>query len=160
MLEQNSIYSKKEIDNIIRDLTGFIPITIEKNKCDVANYPSFPFLKDDIDFINHLDEELKSVSIKRITLFDRPIDEVAICGYGYKNTKPCFYSARGNYLNFIRINNTIILPEYNLSSKKETAYNNKTNQEILEGLGFEVLRINCDRLAKFGDVLHCISLTA
>ena len=80
VLEQNSIYSKKEIDNIIRDLTGFIPITIEKNKCDVANYPSFPFLKDDIDFINHLDEELKSVSIKRITLFDRPIDEVAICG--------------------------------------------------------------------------------
>jgi agmatine/peptidylarginine deiminase len=178
VLEQNSIYSKREIDSIIKDLTGLIPITIEKNKCDVightdaylsfidsntaaiANYPSFPFLKDDIDFIKHLDEELRSVGIKRINLYDRPIDEVAICGCGNRNNKPCFYSARGNYLNFIRLNKTIILPEYNLSSKKETDYYNKTNQDILEGLGFEVLRINCDKLAKFGGVLHCISFTA
>lgn len=178
VIEENSIYTKKEINHLIKTVTDLTPVIIEKHKCDVightdaylnfidnkraviANYPSFPFLKDDIDFIDHLDEELRLVGIERIKLFDRPIDEVAICGCNSKKAKPCFYSARGNYMNFIRLNDIIILPEYNLPTKKETDYYNKTNQEILEGLGFEVLRINCDKLAKFGGVLHCISLTA
>ena len=173
--EINGIYSRNEIDKILYNSTGLEPILIPNNKSDaighmdayisfidnesavIANYPSFPFLKDDIDFINHLDEELKANNVKRIKIYDRPIDEIAYCGCN--NSKPCFYSARGNYINYLRLNDTIILPEYNLPTKKETQYYNKTNQEILEGLGFEVLRINCDLLAKFGGVLHCISYT-
>ena len=42
---------------------------------------------------------------------------------------------------FLRLNKTVIIPEYILPTKKETQYYNITNQEIFEGLGFEVLRI-------------------
>ena len=175
--EQNSLLSVKEVNEILNYELMLYPILINNNRNDsighidaylsfldnkravIPNYPSFPFLKNDIDFINHLDEQLKADDIQRITLYDRPIDESGNCGCSRKG-KPCFYSARGNYINFLRLNETIILPEYNLPTKKETQYYNKTNQEILEGLGFEVLRINCDRLAKFGGVLHCISFTA
>ena len=172
----NGIYSNNEVDSIIRTFTGLEPIIIKNNKSDaighmdaylsfidnerafIAEYPSFPFLKNDIDFIKLLDKEVASNGIERITLYDRPVDEVAVCGCMNK-AKPCFYSARGNYLNFLRLNKTIILPEYILPTKKETQYYNITNQEIFEGLGFEVLRINCDVLGKFGGVLHCISYT-
>ena len=178
IMDQNGIYSMKEITAVLRETVELRPIIIERNKCDVightdayinfidkkrvliSNYPSFPFLKDDIDFINQLDEELKIAGIERIVFYDRPIDEAAQCLCKSKNRKPCFYSARGNYINFLRINNLIILPEYNLSSKRESNYYNKKNQEILENLGFEVKRINCDTLAKFGGVLHCISFLA
>jgi agmatine/peptidylarginine deiminase len=174
--DQNEIYSKNEIDEKIKVATGLIPVIIKGNRGDaighidaylsfidnktaiIPSYPSFPFLKDDIDFIDQLERTLRINDVKRITLHDRPIDEIANCGCNKKG-KPCFYSARGNFINFLQLNNTIILPEYNLPTKKETEYYNKTNQEILEGLGFDVLRINCDQLAKFGGVLHCISYT-
>ena len=66
------------------------------------------------------------------------------------------FSSGGNFLNFLRVKNTIILPEYNLPTKKETQYYNITYQETFEGLGFEVLKINCDVLTKIGAVLHCV----
>ena len=111
--------------------------------------------------INNLDQELKSAGIERVTLYDRPVYENVnkCCCKSSKHTS-CIYSARGNYINFLRINWTIILPEYTLPTKRETNFYNKMNQEILEGLGFEVMRINCDILSQFGGVLHCISFTA
>ena len=175
--EQNGFLSGKEINDIINCDIGLQPVIIDNNKNDaighidaylafvdnktaiIPNYPSFPYLKEDIGFINYLDEELKANDINRITMYDRPVDEIGYCGCNQKG-KPCIYSARGNYINFLRLNNTIILPEYTLPTKKETQYYNKTNQEILENLGFEVLRINCDKLSKYGGVLHCISYTA
>lgn len=178
VLEDNSILSRREVENIISESTGLLPKIIEKNRCDVightdayinfidekkaliSTYPSFPFLKDDIDFINGLEDEVRASGIETIKFYDRPIYESAICGCNSKKGKPCFYSARGNYMNFLRLNNLIILPEYTLATKKETSYYNSINQQILESLGFEVRRINCDALAKFGGVLHCISFTA
>ena len=83
----------------------------------IAEHPSFTFLKADTDFIKIADESVVLNSVERITLYVRPIEEVAVCGCTNK-AKPCFYIARGNFLNFLRVNNTIILPEYNLSTKK------------------------------------------
>ena len=60
---------------------------------------------------------------------------------------------RGNFLNFLRVNNTIILPEYNLPTKK-IKYYTITYQETFEGLGFEVLKINCGVLSKFDAMLN------
>lgn len=176
VLECNNYYSKSEIESIIKDSTGLTPVIVGNNKNDtvghidaylsfldnkrafISSYPSFPFLSDDINFINELDANLKGNGIETININERPIDEIANCGCSSKG-KPCFYSARGNYINFLRLNNTIILPEYNLPTRKESQYYNKVNQDMLETLGFEVLRINCDSLAKFGGVLHCISFT-
>ncbi|PZP51858.1 MAG: hypothetical protein DI598_02125 [Pseudopedobacter saltans] len=173
--EDNKVYTKKEIDSTIFQSTNLEPIIIERNKFDVighmdaylsfidnnrailASYPNFPFLKEDISFIEKLKQRLEQLGICIINMQDRPVDELA--NYGIDGKKADFSSARGNYLNYLRINNTIILPEYSLPTKKETQYYNTVNQEILEALGFEVLRINCDQLAKLGGVLHCVSFT-
>lgn len=178
IIEQNEKLSTKEIETIIQNYTGLKPVFIGGNKSDnightdaylsfidnkraiLASYPSFPFLKDDIEFLNRLEESIQEKGIEKVTLYDRPVYETAYCGCDRKRSKPCFYSARGNYVNFLRVNNLIILPEYKLSVKKENDYYNKINQEILEDLGFEVRRINCDMLAKLGGVLHCISFTS
>jgi agmatine/peptidylarginine deiminase len=60
-------------------------------------------------------------------------------------------NCKGLYVNFLRLNDTFILPEYT----GFTFYNNR-NRQLLEGYG-KVVTINCDELAKFGGVLHCIS---
>ena len=67
-----------------------------------------------------------------------------------------FFFERKFSLFFLRINSKIIFPDYNLPSKKEIQYYKITYQETFEGLGFEVLKINCDVLTKIGAVLHCI----
>ena len=56
------------------------------------------------------------------------------------------------------LNDTIIMPEYKYKNSKDNKFN-KINYEILAKLGFNVIKINCDDLAKFGGVLHCISFT-
>ena len=179
VLEQNKDIGEEHIQQIINSLTGLTPVFIKGNKYDtightdgymnfidddkilLARYPSFPFLSEDIDFINRLEEELINSGVEIITLYDRPVNEGAInCGCNGKKHSSCLFSARGNYVNFLQINRTIILPEYTLPTKRETNFYNKVNQEILEGQGFEVKRINCDLLSKFGGVLHCISFTA
>jgi agmatine/peptidylarginine deiminase len=179
VLDQNKDIAEEHIKQIITALTGLIPVFIKGNKNDnightdgyinfiddnkvlLASYPSFPFLNEDIDFTYRLEEELKTAGIEIVTLYDRPVNEGANnCGCNGKKDSSCFYSARGNYINFLQLNRTIILPEYTLPTKRETNFYNKINQEILEGLGFEVKRINCDLLSKFGGVLHCISFTA
>ena len=137
-MEQNKDISIEHITQIINVLTGLIPVFIKGNKNDnightdgyinfiddnkvlLAKYPSFPFLQDDIDFIDRLTEELKSADIETITLYDRPVNEGANnCGCNGKKDSSCFYSARGNYINFLQINRTIILPEYTFYLLKE-----------------------------------------
>lgn len=177
IMSYNRELSKNEIINIIKDFTGLQAILIPKNSNDsvghldstltffdeqkacIANYPSFSFLKPDIDFLYRLRKVLEEEKIEMIELKDRPIDEVVACRCYLNNKKACFSTARGSYLNFLRINNTVILPEYTLPTIKETGYYNSINREILENLGFEVLSINCDQLSKKGGSLHCISYT-
>jgi agmatine/peptidylarginine deiminase len=178
ILEQNATLFPKEIEIIIKKATGLQPIYLNGNNSDnightdaylnfvnndtalLSSYPTFPFLKDDLSFIKSLEQDLKVAGVKIKTIYDRPVYENGYCGCSRKNGKPCFYSARGIYSNFLRLNKTILLPEFKLTTKKENDYYNKVNQQILEDLGFEVLRINCDRLGKFGGLLHCISFVS
>lgn len=177
ILEDNRELSKSEIVNMLQDFTYLRPEIIERSKTDtightdgfinfiaedkvlLSNYPSLPFLKSDIDFLYTIQKKLEEEKLEVIDLYDRPIDEIVPCECYRKKKKACLYSARGNYINFLRLNNTIILPEYNLSTAKETKYYNTRNAEILTSLGFEVKTINCDQLAKMGGSLHCLSYT-
>lgn len=175
ILDDNRELSKSEIIKILQDYLGLRPEIIERSKTDkightdgflnfisnetvlLSNYPSLPFLKEDIDFAYDVRKRLKEEKLEVIEMYDRPIDEIVPCECYLKTKKACFYSARGNYINFLRLNNTIILPEYNLPTLKETRYYNERNKEILVQLGFEVKTINCDVLSKEGGSLHCLS---
>ena len=175
ILDDNRELSKSEIINILKDFTSLQPEIIERcendsightdgflnfisnNKVLLANYPSLPFLKEDIQFIYRVRKKLKEEKLEVIELYDRPIDEVVPCECYRKTKKACFYSARGNYINFLRLNNTIILPEYTLPTLRETKYYNNINKDSLTQLGFQVKTINCDMLSKEGGSLHCLS---
>lgn len=177
ILEDNRELSKSEVINILQDFVQLRPEIIERSKTDsightdgflnfvsnekvlLSNYPSLPFLKQDIDFIYKVRQKLEDERLEVVEMFDRPVDEIVPCECYRKTKKACFYSARGNYINFLRLNNTIILPEYTLPTLKETKYYNETNKEILTQLGFEVKTINCDTLSKEGGSLHCLSYT-
>lgn len=177
VLADNKELSKNEIIKIINDYTGLQAIIIPKNvddnvghldstlafidnyKACIANYPSLSFLKPDIEFLYRLRTILEQEKIDLIEIKDRPVDEIVPCRCFLNNKKACISTARGNYLNYLRLNNTIILPEYTLPSIKETRYYNSINKETLENQGFEVLSINCDQLSKKGGSLHCISYT-
>jgi len=177
ILEDNSELSKTEIIKILYDFTGLRPEIIKRSKSDVighsdgflnfisnekvllSNYPSLPFLKDDIDFVFEMRKKLQEEKLEVIEFYDRPIDEVVPCECYRKTKKVCFYSARGNYINLLRVKNTVLLPEYTLPTLKETKYYNSINKEILINLGFDVKTINCDHLSKLGGSLHCLSYT-
>ena len=169
--------SKTEIVNMLRDYTGLQPEIIERSKGDnighidgflsflsenmvlLSNYPSLPFLKPDVDFLYSLRMKLEEEGLDVVDFYDRPVDEVVPCECYRNSKKACIYSARGNYINFLRLNQTIILPEYTLPTIKESRYYNTCNAEILTDLGFDVKTINCDQLSKMGGSLHCLSYT-
>lgn len=177
ILEDNRELSKSEIINILQDFIQLRPEIIERSKTDsightdgflnfisndkvlLSNYPSLPFLKQDIDFIYKVRQKLEDERLEVVEMYDRPVDEIVQCECYRKTKKACFYSARGNYINFLRLNNTIILPEYTLPTLKETKYYNETNKDILTQQGLEVKTINCDMLSKEGGSLHCLSYT-
>lgn len=175
ILEDNKELSKSEIIEIIKDYTSLRPEIIERSKMDaightdgfmnflsedkvfLSNYPSLSFLQPDIEFVYEVRKKLEQEKFEVIEFYDRPVDEIVACECYTKTKKACFYSARGNYINFLRINNTIILPEYSLPTARESKYYNTVNKETLIQLGFEVKTINCDLISKQGGSLHCLS---
>jgi agmatine/peptidylarginine deiminase len=177
ILEDNRELSKSEVVHILQDFTGLRPEIIERSKSDnvghtdgiinflsenmvlLSNYPSLPFLKPDIDLLYDVRKKLEEEKLDVVDFYDRPVDEIVPCECYRKTKKACIYSARGNYINFLRLNNTIILPEYTLPTPKESRYYNLRNAEILHELGFDVKTINCDQLSKMGGSLHCLSYT-
>lgn len=65
-------------------------------------------------------------------------------------------SANGCYINFLKLNNTIILPKFDIGRFKSSTYNS-VNKELLEEMGYDVVSIDCTELSNLGGVLHCIS---
>lgn len=63
-----------------------------------------------------------------------------------------FPNAVGNYINFLRVGNTIYLPIY----KNKELLNNKAIKDY-ESLGLEVVPVYSDEIAGYGGVLNCIT---
>jgi agmatine/peptidylarginine deiminase len=113
VLEDNRELSKSEIFKILRDFIPLNPIIVERSRTDVvghmdgflhfignnrvllSNYPSLPFLKEDIYFLFKLRKRLEEERLEIIDLYDRPVDEIVKCECYNLTKKPCFYSARG-----------------------------------------------------------------
>jgi agmatine/peptidylarginine deiminase len=177
VLSDNKI-TQKEVVTIIKDSLGLIPIIVPSNKGDVlghidgymsfldeeticiTEYPKMEIFKNDNDYSNILRGICHDLNFRTITINDRPLNYSIKCECELqKERKCCTYTANGNYINFLRLNNTIILPEYTLTTLKETIYYNNINEEILSNLGFQVIKINCDTLAQHGGSLRCLSFT-
>lgn len=125
------------------DITGHIDGMvrfINESAVVVGDYPSsYPIGK---IFMNKIAKTLKQFGFIVIRVMnDTP-----------KASKNKFPSAVGNYINFLRVGNTIYLPIY----KNKNSLNNKAIK-IYESLGLSVVPILSDELAEYGGVLNCIT---
>jgi agmatine/peptidylarginine deiminase len=167
----------KDVEQIIKQYTGLDAIVVSRCYYDVightdgymafkdedtifiSEYPKLPHLKKDIEYVKMLKSVAISNGFKVLPIFDNPVDEPIQCACKKKKTKSCLYSARGLYINYIRFNDYIIMPEYSVAASSPVEFN-WMNKQWLESLGFKVLTINCDQLAKHGGSLHCLSFQA
>ena len=164
----------KDVEGIIKQYTGLDAIVVGRNYYDVightdgymafkdkdtlfiSEYPNLPYLKKDVEYVKMLKNVAVQNGFKVLPIFDNPVDEPIQCACKGKKTRSCLFSAGGVYINYIRFNDCIIMPEYTTAKDSPIEYN-WTNKKWLESLGFSVLTINCDHLSKFGGSLHCIS---
>jgi agmatine/peptidylarginine deiminase len=177
ILSDNKL-TQNEVVAIVNDALGVIPIIVPLNKGDIlghtdgylsflddniiciTEYPKMEIFKDDNEYSNALGSICRDLNFRTITLYDRPLNYSIKCECELqKERNCCTYTANGNYINFLRLNNTIILPEYTLTTLKETVHYNNVNEEILSNLGYQVIKINCDTLAQHGGSLRCLSFT-
>lgn len=177
IVEDNPSFTQDYIEKMIAEKLDIIPVIIPRQQNDVighvdgymafvnenniaiSNYPDMAFLKKDNEYLEQLRLVASMKGINVIRINDRPVDEAIACNCNKFRRKGCYYTAKGNYINNLRINNTVILPEYTLSTKRETDYYNQSNKEIYQSMGFDVKTVNCDLLAQFGGSLHCLSFT-
>jgi agmatine/peptidylarginine deiminase len=173
---QNNELSEKEIVAIIKDKMGVTPILVPVNKGDVvghtdgymgfleddilglSEYPKLDCLKEDVKYLDRLKNICSDLNLRIQPILDRPLSYSIPCHCEAKK-KSCTFTATGCYVNFLRLNNTIILPEYTLTNLKETVYYNNVNEEALSKYGYQVIKINCDTLAQHGGSLRCLSFT-
>lgn len=123
---------------------------LEEDKVCISVYPDLPFLKSELKYLDNLREVAKKENLEIIDVQDNPVKEKCIVG------KESIESAKGCYVNFLKLNNTIILPEFDVGRINSNRYNS-VNKEMLEEIGYEVKTIDCTELSELGGVLHCIS---
>lgn len=169
--EKNGSY----VGEIIRNYLGVNPIFLKTNKYDklghtdgflaflnpqnvcISSYPgNMPTFRYDNQYIQEITSILENEGINTVKLKERPIDERVKGGIVANDH---LHGVRGVYVNFLQLNDTVILPEYSLPYYKKEMDYNLVNKSILEAQGKKVITINCDVLGKMGGSLHCISFT-
>ncbi len=175
IIEDNPSFSKFHIEHMIEDYLGIKSIVIPRQKEDaighidgfasfvndrrlaVSLYPNMPFLKEDNIYLDGILSIANDVGLETMRIHDRPIDQSIKCQCRKKKRSGCYSVSRGIYINNIILNDTVILPQYSLPTKKETDYYNRINVELYTKLGFKTETVNCDNLSQFGGSLHCLS---
>lgn len=71
-----------------------------------------------------------------------------------KRNKEGDYTAIGNYMNFLWVGNTAVLPEFRL---KNEAQHLAAARKILESFGLSVYTVDAREIAEEGGVLNCVT---
>lgn len=168
ILDDNKEYSTAEILSRIEYALAIKPVLVPTSKFDtlghidgymsfleedkicISVYPDLPFLRSELKYLDKLREIAKKENLDIIDVKDNPVEERCIVG------KESIESVKGCYVNFLKLNNTIILPEFDLQSNSKID-NNNINRNVFENIGYNVKSIDCTALSKLGGVLHCIS---
>lgn len=169
---------KVEIESILNKTTHCYPIIvpacpgdnvghsdgytsfINENTVCLSKYPSDQIYEHDSAWLNMLEIQLRPYRLEIIPFFERPSCYYIPCQCEERRRRNCCtMTANGGYVNFLRLNSTILLPEYSLPNLREILYFNSINELHLSSLGFQVIKINCDSIASQGAVLRCLSFT-
>lgn len=159
LIDNKKTHTENEVKEIIKLHLGIEPIFIpvhsddpfghsdgfltflNKDTIAIASYPK-NWRRKEVQYLKQLKTIVKRYVKDVIELQEKPVEEM------HGN----IYSAHGNYVNLLRLGKYIFMPSYN--DKESDEYN--TN--LLKPFG-KVIPINCNELAKFGGLLHCISFT-
>lgn len=114
---------------------------LNKNTLAISKYPE-DANKKDLKYLEELKEIVQKHIPNVIEIKENPTEE--------ENND--VYSAKGLYTNFLSFGNLIYMPAY---EDKDT---DNFNKNLLSKYG-KAIPINCDQLAAFGGLLHCISFT-
>jgi agmatine/peptidylarginine deiminase len=137
------------INDTLGHTDGYMSFLTEDTIC-ISMYLNNESLKHENEYLYRLREVAREENLSIIDIQDRPTEEK--CWVDGESIE----SAKGCYINFLKLNNTIILPEFELSgSSPENPV--EANKEKLKGLGYNVKLIDCSELSALGGVLHCIS---
>ena len=111
----------------------------------ISKYPNNWKVEQNIEYLEKCTEEFKNKGINVHRLEETP---------QIRKSKKEFSSAKGIYVNFLKLNDLIIMPVY----KGLNTENERHNKEVLGKFG-KIVTIDCTGLSEFGGVLHCISFT-
>ncbi|MFD2598217.1 agmatine deiminase family protein [Sphingobacterium corticis] len=177
VIEDNPTFNRYYIERIIEDYLDVKPVIIPRQKEDVighvdgyasfinkktlaiSKYPNMAFLQEDNVYLEELVSQVQNSGLETIRVFDRPVDQNIRCNCKKKKRSGCYSVSKGIYINNLILNDTVILPQYSLPTKRETIFYNQANREIYEHAGYKVESVNCDLLSQFGGSLHCLSYT-
>lgn len=119
---------------------GFMSF-LNKETLAVASYPK-TWRRKERNYLQELKTKAKRHVKNVIEIRENPAEEM----------NGSIYSAKGSYVNFLKLGKIILIPSF---QDKETE---RYNYSLLKQFG-KVVPINCNELAKFGGLLHCISFT-
>lgn len=127
-------------DDIFGHVDAYLSF-VNKTTIAISRYPEEANKKD----LNYL-AEVKEIVTKHVP---NVVEIIETPSYEEKND---FESAKGLYVNFLSLGNSIFMPSYENSEAE------RRNKDLLSKYG-KVYPITCHDLAAFGGLLHCISFT-
>jgi agmatine/peptidylarginine deiminase len=157
--DNQKTHSEKEIKDLINSTLGIEPVIVptfsddpfahtdgymnflNKDTLAFASYPK-DWRKKETNYLKELKTIIKRHVKNIVELKENPDEEM----------NGSFYSAKGSYVNFLKLGKMILVPSF--QNKEIENY----NYDLLKPFG-KVVPINCNELAKFGGLLHCISFT-
>lgn len=152
-LHIEAVFVETSKNDLLGHSDGYVSF-LDNKTLVVSEYPNIPFLAADTTCVNKILDKFESkYDIVRVQ--DRPIAEKVQSGY---NTKTDYlFSARGIYINFLNLGSTIVMPNYDLTSSKESKYYNEINNSIINDRKYAVKNINSNLISSLGGVLRCLS---
>lgn len=159
LIDNKKTHSEKEIKELIKSSLGIEPIIVpvysddpfghtdgymnflDKDTLAIASYPK-NWRHKELAYLKDLKTKVRRYVKNIVELNEKPAEEM----HG------SIYSAKGSYVNFLKLGKMILVPSYQDQETK------KENYHLLKPYG-KVVQINCNELAKFGGLLHCISFT-
>ncbi len=167
LIDNSSKYSAHQIENILKSKFGFskvifIPIEpydvlghtdgivrfISKDKLLLAQYPEQYTIGN--EYLHQVENLLKKELPSNIQITNLQIEQPK------DNSSSGVYSAWGNYINFLKVNNKVFFPWYEANNFGEASF--KTLQNALPEC--EIIKMpGVDSLSSMGGVLNCITQT-
>ena len=147
-LKIKPVFIPKVLNDPLGHSDGYMAF-VDQDTLAISSYPDRPYLRRENEYLEELRKIVRKEGLEIIEINDYPVDEK------YNAGEQWIASAKGCYINYLKLNNTIILPNFQLPRTAPKYYHD--NKERLEAFGYQVVSIDATQLSELGGVLHCIS---